>query len=148
MNERVEKFLAQAKQDVIKKRNTHLINLGLYYNELVENPNNYPSNDLTVINGLYYKKVAIPVSDEEYTEICKYTKKPVKDNSVVTFLQVLVWVHYIGGALLGFIFLGFQDNTFFDGFLAVTIWFSFFCSGTFMLWLAEMLKLTYKISNK
>ena len=81
MDELVQDYLEKAKTAVAaeesKKRNKHLISLGLYHTERVYGPygGKFLLYDKEQKRHYYEKKIPVEVTNEEYAEICKYASR-------------------------------------------------------------------------
>ena len=107
----------------------------------------------------YYKRVPIVITDEEYLEVCKYSKKeePPVNNPIFTALTAIAWIIFIGGFIAG-IALGTVEvergyhytytDTEFSFAIAVVYWGISLISGTMFLGFAEIIKLLETIKNK
>ena len=169
MNEKLKEFL-DAKKDAEKKKyekekQKTLIELGLY--EKVYSPDNnyseeFSSSEWDSANSTYnyYKKVPVEITDEEYQEVKKYSKKDDTSeiNPIATALTVIAWVVFIGGFIAGFV-LGNEEvvvkgsyYTYTDTEFSFTIAFAYWCvaliSGTMFLGFAEIIKLLDAIKKK
>ena len=86
MNPKVQEFLDKKKEEELKRRNEHLISLGLVDKSKKEKKygsafrNNAIQEEET---GRYYveRYGALEVTDEEYAEICKYCPETTNSNS-------------------------------------------------------------------
>lgn len=107
MNPKVQEFLDKKEKEKLKRRNEHLIELGLVDKSKIEKKygsafrNNAIQEEET---GRYYveRYGALEVTDEEYAEICKYSPErtlyketkqinkemPRKGENNVTILQI------------------------------------------------------------
>ena len=168
MNEKLKEFL-DAKKDAEKKayeekKKDTLIELGLF--EKVYSENNaysieYPWSEWDSENSInkYYKKIPMEITDEEYEEVKKYSKKPVilGENPIATALTVIAWILFIGGFIAG-IALGTVEvergyyytytDTEFSFAVAFVYWCASLISGTMFLGFAEIIKLLTDIKNK
>lgn len=168
MHAKVQVFLDSKKETEAEKyektKNETLLELGLYekvYSDFDHYSNSYPYVDWDDINkkDRYYKKVPIAVTDEEYKEIQKYTKKEetVDDNPVANVLTVIAWLIFLVGFLAGII-LGTQEvpsgsyyrdtELEFSFAVAFVYWGVAFISGTMFLGFAEIIKLLQAIKKK
>ena len=107
----------------------------------------------------YYKEVPIEITDEEYQEVKKYSKKDDTSeiNPIATALTVIAWVVFIGGFIAG-IALGNVEvvkgsyytytDTEFSFAIAFTYWCVALISGTMFLGFAEIIKLLDAIKKK
>ena len=155
MDPRVAALLAkkqeadQLKKD--KKKEDLLLELDLY--DKVYAPDNdcsdeYPYCDWDDENGvnLYYKKVPIEVTDEEFEALkdCaeNYDEIEVR-NPVATTLTVIAWIIYICGFIACVILC--NDDFVADGLYLLA---GSFISGTVFLAIAEIIKLLFKINKK
>ena len=81
MDDLVKEYLDKAKASVAaeetKSRNKHLISLGLYHTERVYGPygGKFLLYDKEQKRHYYEKKIPVEVTDEEYSEICKYASR-------------------------------------------------------------------------
>lgn len=88
MDELVKDYLEKAKATVAseesKKRNKHLISLGLYHTERVYGPygGKFLLYDKEAKKHYYEKKIPVEVTDEEYAEICKYSSRIVEEDDI------------------------------------------------------------------
>lgn len=108
MDARVQDFLNNAKAREGEKqgrdKDALLIALGLYdreYSEKNEYSEEYPEFE----NGRYYRKKAIPVTDEEYAQIrqtCE-TAEPKKRNPMSLALMIIAGIVYAVSFIYGII---------------------------------------------
>ncbi len=168
MNEKLKNFLEAKKDSETKKydeiKQKTLLDLGLY--EKVYSPDNKYSEefclsewDSTTQASKYYKKVPIEITDEEYQEVKKYSKKEVatENNSVAVALTIIAWFIFIGGFIAGIV-LGMVEvekgyyYTYTDTEFSFAIAFVYWCvsliSGTMFLGFAEIIKLLDAIKRK
>ena len=125
MNAKVQEFIEKMKVEEQKKRDEHLISLGLIDDELSYEEKKYVEESELAEDVYwdderkeYYKstKVLVPlkVTDDEYQEILKYsstlkhssTKQPVDStysDVIRTVGKVLLFGHIIGGVIFYFI---------------------------------------------
>ena len=169
MHEKVKYYLeknqTQEKERTEKKKNELLISLGLYekvYPEKGERINYNIYNCSEYINGecVYFKKVAIDVSDEELDEILKYANKDTveqfeekKSNAVSTTLKVFAWLIFIGGFIIGCVNANVETGyyytyTKFSIAIAMIYWVASLFSGVCLLGFAKIIDLLQEIKNK
>lgn len=162
MNEKVKEFL-DAKKEAEKKKYEEdkqktLIELGLF--EKVYSPNNEYSEefcfsewDSSNLTSKYYKKVPIEITDEEYQEVKKYSKKFIDvsaNNPISAILKVIAVIVYIVGFIAGII-IGASISSITMEFSwggAFAYWAVSFFSGTTILGFAEIIQLLTDIKNK
>lgn len=168
MNEKLKNFLDAKKDSETKNyektKQKTLLDLGLY--EKIYSPDNKYSEEFCLSEwdritqaSKYYKKVPIEITDEEYQEVKKYSKKEVAtgNNSVAVALTIIAWVIFIGGFIAG-IALGMVEvekgyyYTYTDTEFSFAIAFVYWCvsliSGTMFLGFAEIIKLLDAIKRK
>lgn len=163
MNEVVKHYI-ERKQKEIEQKNAKakakkLIALGLF-EKLYEGEEGYdPQNGCYEWSdekqkGVYYNKIAIEVTDEEYEEILKVsgeeTKIDAKGNKIATALKVIAWVIYGIGFILGLV-LSSEPGYYGDemNFVAAFVyWCVAFVSGTIFLGFAEIVRLLDEIKKK
>lgn len=168
MNDKVKEFLNSKKEAEQKKyeeeKQKTLIELGLF--EKVYSPNDnyseeYSSYEWDSANSTnkYYKKVTIEITDEEYQEVKKYSKKEetTENNPIATALTVIAWVIFIGGVIAGCA-MGMVEvqrgnyYTYTDTEFSFAVAFVYWCvsliSGTMFLGFAEIIKLLDAIKKK
>ncbi len=168
MNEKLKNFLDAKKDSETKNyeetKQKTLLDLGLY--EKIYSPDNKYSEefylaewDSTTQASKYYKKVPIEITDEEYQEVKKYSKKEVapENNSVAVALTIIAWLIFIGGFIAGIV-LGTVEvekgyyYTYTDTEFSFAIAFVYWCvsliSGTMFLGFAEIIKLLDAIKRK
>lgn len=121
----------------------------------------FPSSEWDSANSTnkYYKKVPIEITDEEYQEVKKYSKKEetTENNPIATVLTVIAWIVFIGGFIAG-IALGIVEvekgyyYTYTDTEFSFAVAFIYWCvsliSGTMFLGFAEIIKLLDAIKKK
>ena len=107
----------------------------------------------------WYRKEVISISDEEFEEIKKYSKKEetTENNPIATALTFIAWILFIVGFIAG-IALGTIEvekgyyytytDTEFSFAIAFTYWCAAFISGTMFLGFAEIIKLLDAIKRK
>ena len=168
MNERVKEFLDAKKCEEKKKyeqrKNKTLLELGLFekvYSEKEEYSNDFPFSEYDSENSKnrWYRKEVISISDEEFEEIKKYSKKEetTENNPIATALTFIAWILFIVGFIAG-IALGTIEvekgyyytytDTEFSFAIAFTYWCAAFISGTMFLGFAEIIKLLDAIKRK
>ena len=168
MNEKLKEFLDAKKEAEQKKyeeeKQKTLIELGLF--EKVYSPDNNYSEEFSSCEwdsanstNKYYKKVTVEITDEEYQEVKKYSKKEetTENNPIATALTVIAWIVFIGGFIAG-IALGTVEvergyyYTYTDTEFSFAIAFGYWCvsliSGTMFLGFAEIIKLLNDIKRK
>lgn len=168
MNEKLKRFLDIKKEEERKKyedeKEKILIELGLY--EKVYSPDNsyneeYYFSEWDSANSIskYYKKVPVEITNEEYLEVKKYSKKEeaTVNNPVYIALTAIAWIIFIGGFISG-IALGTVEvergyhytytDTEFSLAIAIAYWGISFISGTMFLGFAEIIKLLDAIKKK
>ncbi len=182
MSGAVEKYLSEKEAELSakqqKKKNEHLLALGLYEKEYapdkVDNDGNisnlpskeYPFYDTEVKKA--YKRVAATVSEEEYKRICELEEAlkketinvPVKEdyvsNSIAKSLSAIGWFFIIGGIVAGFIagiktetvVSYFTKNMNFQWTVAIVYWVVSLVSGVLMLGVAEIINLLERLYAK
>ena len=158
MDPRVAAVLNAQKEKENKKRNQKkeelLLDLELY--DKVYAPDNVCTDDYPYFEwddekgeGLYFKKVPIAVTDEEYEALKRCTGKDdelTQSNGVATTLTVIAWLIYIGGFIAGIIAC--SEFRTFEFEVACAVWFDAFVCGTIFLAIAEIIKLLFKINSK
>ncbi len=139
MHEKVKEYLDQKQKEVQREKDQELIALGLFEREYrPEGEANavYPEYDSET--QTYYRKVPVPVTDEEYEQIQMLSKKSaVKKNTVATALSVLAIVNCVVG-VIGGLFQG----TFLLSALSAAI------NGIILLGYAEIIKLLSNLNNR
>lgn len=148
MDKQLEKFFSENEKKLEEQKEKHLISLGLYYAEYLEN------NDKTdeychydFYRQDYYKKVPISVTDDEYEkikEISKFDKRNKKPNKIAELLIVFAVLNYIVGFIIGLVIGSLSGSAA----LILIYWATFFSSGSVFLGLGEIIKLLDKISKK
>ena len=146
MNKLVEDYLnkkaKEAAESEQKKKDALLLKLGLY--EIEYSPDNrysteYPESELDYGKGTtrYYKKVPVPISDEEYSELLKYQKETdvennpytevdensytvsihveEQNNTVSIVFKVMAWLIFIGGFIAGIVFGQTEVSKYYSG---------------------------------
>lgn len=131
MNEQVQKFLEEQKKKAKQERNNHLGSLGLYDFEKCEkvyvDVDEKMLSKETIKSRGYFKdekgwfkidgtKFVLPVTDEEYEEICKYCPVKKKDRfseelldkvdsvrKMVKFFVILTVISLIIGIIWGIV---------------------------------------------
>lgn len=107
MDEKVKAFLEEEAKAKAKERDEHLIELGLYseVREYGSEGQAYPYVNYDKEQEKYYavRKKALPVTDEEYAEICRYRPyikvnqdNSSAENSLMNWTLFLVLVSIIG----------------------------------------------------
>ncbi len=165
MNDKVREFLTEKKvaeqKRYEKEKQKVLIELGLF--EKVYSPDNSRNDefsigewDATISKTRYYKIVPIGITDEEYAEVKKYSKRPntYEKPLISTALAVIAWIILIGGLIAG-ISLGitidrgyYSTDIEFSLVTAITYWFPSLVSGTLLLGFAEAINLLNSINMK
>lgn len=150
MHEKVKQFVERQEREKVKRREQHLINLGLVEKVYSDSwHRDYPHWDST--KQKYCKLVPIDVTDEEYALICSYVKEgekePRRTNLVAVVLKVIGWVILVGGFLAGLI-LASLYNYGFDWAIAIGYWVFALLSGIIFLALAEIITLLQVLVNK
>jgi len=150
MHEKVKQFIERQEREKVRRREQHLIKLGLAEKEYSEDwHQDYPHWDS--VAKKYYKLVPVDVTDEEYATICSYVKqeekKSSKKNPVATVSKVIGWVILVGGFLAGLI-LASLYNYGFDWAIAIGYWEFALLSGIIFLALAEIITLLQQIKTK
>ena len=108
----------------------------------------------------YYKIIPIEITEEEYQEVKKYSKKKddnLETNSMSTVLSIIGWLIFVGGFIAGIIsgiieveggvYYKYTYTTFSIA-IALAYWGISFISGTLFLGFAEIIKLLDNIKNK
>ncbi|MCX7614809.1 MAG: hypothetical protein N2Z65_03530 [Clostridiales bacterium] len=101
-------FIKEKKQLELEERKKELIDLGLLekvYSSKEEPSSEYPFAEWSEEEQKekYYKKVPIEVSDEDYAQLCKYTKTD-NENTIASIIQFVAWLGIIVGIIIGFCF--------------------------------------------
>lgn len=169
MHDKIKEFLDAKKAEERRKfeesKQKTLIELGLFEKEYAPelgeyNPIEYNEWDATTCK--WYKKTGyISVTDEEYEEIKKYSKKDETSlsNPVAIALTVIAWIIFIGGFIAGIAFGTVEvtrgvyytytyTDTEFSFKIALIYWCASFISGTMFLSFAEIIKLLDAIKRK
>lgn len=155
MDPRVAEILAkkqeadQLKKD--KKKEELLLELDLYDKVYTQNgdcSDEYPYCDWDDDKGinLYYKKVPIKITDEEFEALKSCTENydsEESSNPVAITLAVIAWIIYISGFLACAILC--SEDYVATGFYLLG---ACFLSGTVFLAIAEIIKLLFKINKK
>ncbi len=163
MHKKVREFLEtkkQAERELYdEKKREILIELGLYEKDYTDEDgysDEYPCGEYDQEIGVYryYKKIPVPVSDEEFEEIKKCSKiqthQPI-NNPVAITLAIIAWLIYIGGFIAGVVFGNVEVGRYYKEFhftIALIYWFSALLSGTLLLGFSEIIKLLNDIKNK
>lgn len=155
MNEKVKEFLdekkAEARAKYEERRDETLKELGLYEKEYA--PDNKESEEYPIYEwsdsgeGRWYRSKLVEVTDEEYLEILKVTKKEDKiatADPVATALAVIAWITYIGGIIAGII-VGVEAEEFVT---TLVFWASAFITGTMFLGFSRIINLLVAIKQK
>ena len=157
MNERVQKYIAEKKQE--KKREL-LLNEGLYERVVLGEEEQIDGNDPTIEEEwdysaqtyVCYKKVPVEITDEEYEQlkaVCGQPEKADKKNNVVaTVLTCIAWLIYIGGFIFGCIEGDEMGRYEFAFDMAFPYWLATLIFGTMLLGYAEIIKLLQGIKDK
>ena len=163
MNEKVKVFLDAKKEEKAKKYNQEksdlLLSLDLYekvYSDSKEYIAEFPFNEYSAKdNGvIWFKKVPIEVTDEEYEEIKKYScvksQKSTSNNTIATILTIIALIIYIGGFIAGCAIAPTDTyyGTYFNWGIAFGFWAGALISGTSFLGFAEIIKLLQSIKDK
>ncbi len=168
MHTLVRQFIAKKEAEIQKKtketKDQFAIVNGLYEKQYVEysqyeDSYEYGSEkDKTSGKYLYFKKVPVVITDEEYEimrDLSNKAKRGKYNPNVVSriFLYMAITTYIIGG-ILGFVF-GFEttqgyysSHTEFNFGTALIFWGSAFLSGHLLLWCAEVIKLLQAIKDK
>ncbi len=156
MNEKVKEFLdekkAEARAKYEERRDETLVGLGLCEREYAPDGKysvkyNLAEWDKEARRNKYYRLVAVEVTDEEYLEILKVTKKEDKiatADPVATALAVIAWITYIGGIIAGII-VGAAAEEFVT---TLVFWASAFITGTMFLGFSRIINLLVAIKQK
>jgi len=156
MNEKLKAFFEAKNAERKMEKEKTLIDLGLFekvYSTSDEAIEEFPFIEWDSENSVnvYFKKVPIEVSDEEYEEIKKYAKDSKntdkKDNIIASILKKIAWCVFIVGAIAGLALgnLGYRGFSF--G-ITLIYWFASFISGITLLGFAEIIQLLTDIKNK
>jgi len=173
LNERVKEYLERKEQERIfainkdaierqQDKRLHLLRLGLCEKVYSEDgvSSEYPEWDHEA--GKAYRKVAVDVSDEEYSAICSFERDETVDdqnkNPIAKVLVVIAWVTIIGGFIAGLV-LASQEvvvsgvfynwtETIFNWSTAITYWAASLISGVMFLGFAQIIKLLHSLVNK
>lgn len=133
-----------------KRKNEMLIEAGLYekvyYNkENGDNQNDFPElenkNDIIV----YYKKVPIALSDEEYKEFIRYYKPQpkAKATAIAKALSAFAWIIYVAAVIIAMAGLSLEIIlSLLPAIISAAI------GGTVLLGLASVINLLTDINNK
>ena len=156
MNEKVQKYLEEqknkAKYDENNVRTKTLIEAGLY--EKVYSPNNtysdvYNESEYGENNVLiYFRKVPIEVTDEEFAEIKRYSEGEYDKNKIATLINIIavfiIAVCFIAGIIVGNSVSRYE----FDTLSALIYWIAGAIAGSMFFGFAEIINLLNKINNK
>ena len=158
MNERLQAYLekktAENRAKFESERDAKLIAAGLFEKRL--SPTNKPDDPEYPFSQwnkeesrmMYYKKVAIAITDEEYTEFLKVNPtNPVQNqeeskNGVATTLKVIAIIVYCVFALVGLI------SRVANFAVGLGVMFGGFISGSLFLGFGEIIKLLQQIYDK
>lgn len=144
MHEKVKRFIERKEQERAKKREKHLIYLGLIEKEYSETQHpDYPHWDSET--GKYYRAVPIEVTNEEYGTICSYVKDSPSSNSVATVLKIIAWFIIVVGFIAGVSAVSSGDFGVSSG---MAIWIPAIIGGVLFLGLAEIIILLQAIVDK
>ena len=149
--EQREKRAAQAE----RARQAKLVELGLYSMEYLPEETEtttellmeYPCRDEA---GRRYKKVPLPVTEEEWAELCRYEPRARlaaarQTNPICRVLRLIAGIFYISGFVLGLLAAGYAATAGVNGlFQMLSTWFSAAVSGTAFLALSEIIRLLDK----
>lgn len=170
MHEKLKSFLDAQKEAEVKayeaRKHETLVDLGLYereYSPSGKYSEEYPFCEWDVDRhaSIYFKKVPIEITDEEYQEVKKYAKTEDKENGaknpVAVALTIIAWIIFIGGFISG-IALGWVEVEMGREFVrtysefsfesAFVYWCTSLISGTVFLGFAEIIKLLTAIKRK
>lgn len=165
MNQRLKNFLdakeyEKRKEYEEEKRKT-LLELGLF--EKVYAPDNRQSEefpfyeyDNNTSTSRYYKEVPIEITEDEYVEVKKYSKKEKtsENNSIasaLTFIGLgIIICGFIAGCVFGNVVVKeyWSNDTEFSFKVAFTYWIVSFISGMMFFGFAEIIKLLEDIKRK
>ena len=156
MNPAVHDYLEKRKSDL-------LIEIGLYekeYSPKQKRSKEYPYSEFNSVGmEVFFKKIPIEVTDEEYAEILKYQKPTVKSeaNPMAVILRVVAVLSIIGGIILGIIFGNVETvsgtyyqykTTHFDVSVALIYWVVGLVYSFFVFGFAEVIQLLEDIKHK
>lgn len=158
MNEKLQSYLEKKREENRARfesdRDARLIAAGLFEKRFSPtNKENDPEYPFGMWNKeeqrmMYYKKVAIPVTDEEYEEFLKVNpttpavQEEASSNGVATALKVIAVIIYILCGLVGLVAM---IGNFVTGLVVMVMG---FVSGTIFLGFGEIIKLLQQISDK
>lgn len=172
MHPRVVEYIterqAEIKQDNEKEKQRFLLREGLF--EKVYSPDGHANAEYAYSEWnesekcyVYYKRVPLEVTDEEFEEMKKVYREKRREtsmsdaltsqNPIATLLTVIAWVSYIGlfiaGIALGRHEVGtYYTRTEFSLALALPYWIAGLVSGTLFLGFAEVIKLLTDIKQQ
>lgn len=161
MNVRVEEFLKKKQletaTELIRRKNLHLLELGLYDVEYAPD-NCFSENYPDIEDGRYCKKKPIEVTQEEYESICQVA--PIASpkgwpiwpvDKLLFVLSIVIYgVGFIVGIVSGTKVAGYNESGTYYTFVwiyALTYWFTAYIFGSILLGFSEHLRLLDKISK-
>ncbi len=149
MQEKVMEYISARKMEQEKKKEQHLIDLGLWEKEYGADTLKFTLYDLE--QQKYYRKKAIQVTEEEYAEICACpVTEAYSSNGVSVVYKVFAWIVFIGGFIAGIV-TGASASRYggdFQFVLALPVWAGAFAGGMGLLAVAEIIGLLSKIHQK
>lgn len=164
MDEQVQDFIKQKKEALEQKKSAQLIAWGLYdkvYAKSEGFSNLFPEVDTSTNPPRRYKCVPIPVSDEEYRELCtlmeqmpderpdEYQVDPRYEeswNKIGLVTRVAAIIVYIVGFFVGIV-LAMPERSAddFSWMMAIVFWLSALVLGTLLLGISEII---YLLNNR
>lgn len=167
MNSKVQEFIqlkneeyeTRKRTEYEKKKVATLEDLGFVEKEYA--PNGAYSDEYSKCeydeegNRLYYREVAINISDEDFealqkcldeTEDEKREIREERHSTIANILWVFAWIMYIGGFIAGFIFG--VDKWGNPNASVLVYWVAFFAAGTLYASIAEIINLLCDIRNR
>ena len=164
MNESVKNYIYGTEEEKL----AFLFKVGLYEKIYAPDgsnpdPSEYPFVDESSNEKKRYKKVALPVTEEEYKEIQKaYQMKKqlgentsteeTQDNKTATAFSVICTLIFLAGFILGFVFGNQKDPVYnHDEFVfttALITWVSFFLAGMVFIGIGEIISQLHNINEK
>ena len=169
MNDKVQAFLDAKKGAEMQKKEAKkqqaLLDLGLYekvYSPLPAYSEEYPFYewDEAGQTGRYYKKAVVPVTDEEYAEILRYTTDAPENgrHPIAMTLKAIAIVVFIVGFIAGICYAFSFDvvgsyysnraDMDFNFGVAFSYWGTTFIVGMLFLALSSIIQLLQDIKNK
>ena len=148
----IEEQKIKAADRLRKEKDELALELDLYEKEYAaQYSKEYPYSewDAEEEKTVYYKKVPVQLTDEEYEALIKYHKsskkknKEVPENPAATRLKVFAFIICFVGIIVAFLAAHSSSVLSF-----VSILFTIFVYGAFFLGMAEIISLLNKINNK